>query len=102
MLRRNFYKYAAQKPSSLLTKSFNVMPLIVALTFILACISTTYPSSILVAASQSGIYGDNGHDQTILHHALNEEEKIAASYDILEFLGLPERPRRKHSHLSLR
>lgn len=69
---------------------------------LIGCLSSFYPSSILVTASQSGIYVDNGRDQTIMHRALDEDEKVAASYDILEFLGLPERPRRKHSHLSLR
>lgn len=66
------------------------------------CLTLFNPSSIFVDASQSGIYVDNGHDQTIMHRTLDEEEKVAASYEILEFLGLPERPRRKHAHLSLR
>ncbi|XP_039959233.1 protein 60A [Bactrocera neohumeralis] len=57
---------------------------------------------MLVAASQSGIYIDNGVDQTIMHRALDEDDKMNVSYEILEFLGLAERPRRKHGHLSLR
>ena len=92
-------------------KNFYVLPqqarvsykvVLFALAVIIDCLAVHYPSSILVNASQSGIYIDNGHDQTIMHRALDEEEKMAASYDILEFLGLPERPHRKHSHLSLR
>lgn len=59
-------------------------------------------SRMLVAASQSGIYIDNGVDQTIMHRALDENDKMDVSYEILEFLGLSERPRRKHGHLSLR
>lgn len=57
---------------------------------------------MLVGASQSGIYIDNGVDQTIMHRALDEDDKMNVSYEILEFLGLSERPRRKHGHLSLR
>ncbi|TMW42304.1 hypothetical protein DOY81_012616 [Sarcophaga bullata] len=95
----------------LILRSFNVLPqqsrvsykvALFALVVILDYLTVHYPSSISVNASQSGIYIDNGHDQTIMHRALDEEEKMAASYDILEFLGLPERPRRKHGHLSLR
>ncbi|XP_037936720.1 protein 60A-like [Teleopsis dalmanni] len=58
--------------------------------------------NILVSASQSGIYIDNGLDQTVMQRTLDEDDKIHVSYEILEFLGLAERPRRKHSHLSLR
>lgn len=113
MFHRNT-KISALEPLSLLYKLWHfcvsisncstlcLMPAVLVLTFFLGCITTQYPSSILVAASQSGIYVDNGRDQTIMHRVLDEDEKIAASYDILEFLGLPERPRRKHGHLSLR
>lgn len=71
-------------------------------TFLLDYSSVNPSSSIIVAASPSGIYVDNGRDQTVMHHMLDDEEKMAAAYDILEFMGLPERPRRKHGHLSLR
>lgn len=59
----------------------------------------------LVEASQSGIYIDNGIDQTVMHRLLDEDEKIEASNDILDFLGLPDRPPHKSrhgGHLSLR
>ncbi|XP_055845986.1 protein 60A-like [Episyrphus balteatus] len=56
----------------------------------------------ILLASQSGIYMDNGVDQTIMHRILDDSERIDVEDEILEFLGLPERPRRKHSHLSLR
>lgn len=59
----------------------------------------------LAEASQSGIYVDNGVDQTVMHRALDEDEKLEASDNILEFLGLPDRPPRHAlhgEHLSLR
>ncbi|XP_073828314.1 protein 60A-like [Musca autumnalis] len=59
-------------------------------------------SSITVNAIQSGIYIDNGRDQTVIHHILDEDERRAAAYDILDLMGLHDRPRRKHGHLSLR
>lgn len=59
-------------------------------------------SRTTVSASQSGIYVDNGFDQTVIQRALNDEDKKDVSLEILEFLGLSTRPRRKHGHLSLR
>lgn len=80
-----------------------LMSAIVLTTLVLSCIDVIpSSSSIFVSARQSGIYVDNGREQTIMHHLLDEMETLSASYDILEFLGLPERPRRKHNHLSLR
>lgn len=54
-----------------------------------------------VYASQSGIYVDDGH-QTILHHQLTRDETHEVEYEILELLGLPDRPRKRHIHPSLR
>lgn len=54
-----------------------------------------------VYASQSGIYIDDGH-QTVLHHQLSREETHEVEYEILELLGLPDRPRKRHIHPSLR
>lgn len=62
-------------------------------------------SGWLAEAGQSGIYVDNGVDQTVMHRALDEDEKMEASDNILEFLGLPDRPPRQGlhgGHLSLR
>ncbi|XP_068144741.1 protein 60A [Drosophila tropicalis] len=56
-----------------------------------------------VGATQSGIYIDNGKDQTIMHRMLSEDDKLDVSYEILEFLGIAERPMHHNSHqLSLR
>ena len=54
-----------------------------------------------VAASLTGIYVDNG-EQTVLHHALSSDETHEVEHEILELLGLPDRPRKKHTHPSLR
>lgn len=55
-----------------------------------------------VFGSLSGFYADNGVDQTIMHRAITEDDAQAVEHEILELLGLPDRPRKKHSHPSLR
>lgn len=52
-------------------------------------------------ARLSGVYGDNGHDQTIIHHTLTHTDQREVEHEILELLGLPERPRR-NIHPSIR
>lgn len=52
-------------------------------------------------ASLSGLYVDNGVDQTIMHHALTQDDVQEMEHEILELLGLPDRPRKKHIHPSL-
>lgn len=51
--------------------------------------------------SVSGVYVDNG-DQTVMHHALTADDTEEVEREILELLGLPDRPRKKHVHPSLR
>lgn len=89
----------------------NMFSYLLLLTFCLVVSLNDFPAktnngnggSALVYASQSGIYIDNGIDQTIMHRVLDDNDKLDVSYEILEFLGLSERPRHKHGgHLSLR
>jgi TGF-beta propeptide len=55
-----------------------------------------------VYASVSGIYVDDGH-QTVLQHQLSRDETHEVEHEILDLLGLADRPRRKrHIHPSLR
>lgn len=50
-----------------------------------------------------GLYIDNGIDQTVMHRALTQDDAQEVEHEILELLGLPERPRKKHNiHPSLR
>lgn len=53
---------------------------------------------VLVAAAAeaalSGLYIDNGVDQTLIHHSLTQHERLVVEHEILELLGLGERPRR--------
>ncbi|XP_017070410.1 protein 60A [Drosophila eugracilis] len=73
----------------------------VGLGLVLFIFVATTPMS--VEATQSGIYIDNGKDQTIMHRVLSEDDKLDVSYEILEFLGIAERPTHLSSHqLSLR
>lgn len=56
-----------------------------------------------VCATLSGFYVDNGNDQTVMHRALTQDDVQEVEHEILELLGLPERPRRRHNiHPSLR
>ncbi|KAL6254675.1 hypothetical protein P5V15_013982 [Pogonomyrmex californicus] len=41
----------------------------------------------------SGLYVDNGFDQTVIHRVINNREKREVEYEILDLLGLPDRPR---------
>ncbi|KAH8272877.1 hypothetical protein KR018_006665 [Drosophila ironensis] len=69
---------------------------LVAVVFLVTLLAST-------EATQSGIYVDNGRDQTIMHRVLSEDDKLDVSYEILEFLGIAERPTHLSSHqLSLR
>lgn len=55
-------------------------------------------------ASLSGFYVDNGFDQTVMHRMLSPKDAEHVEHEILELLGLPDRPpRRKHGiHPSMR
>lgn len=55
-------------------------------------------------ASLSGFYVDNGLDQTVMHRMLSPKDAEHVEHEILELLGLPDRPpRRKHGiHPSMR
>ncbi|CAK1549825.1 unnamed protein product [Leptosia nina] len=49
---------------------------------------------VVASASFSGLYIDNGVDQTIIHHSMTRHERQVVEHEILELLGLGERPRR--------
>ncbi|EGI59270.1 PREDICTED: protein 60A isoform X1 [Acromyrmex echinatior] len=41
----------------------------------------------------SGLYVDNGFDQTVVHRVVSQREKYEVEHEILNLLGLPDRPR---------
>ncbi|KYN44416.1 Protein 60A [Trachymyrmex septentrionalis] len=41
----------------------------------------------------SGLYVDNGFDQTVVHRVVSQYEKREVEHEILNLLGLPDRPR---------
>lgn len=41
----------------------------------------------------SGLYVDNGYDQTMVHRVVSQREKREVEHEILNLLGLPDRPR---------
>ena len=45
----------------------------------------------------SGLYVDNGMDQTVIHRVVSPEEKREVEHEILNLLGLPDRPPKHHS-----
>lgn len=40
----------------------------------------------------SGLYVDNGFDQTVIHRVVSQREKHEVEHEILNLLGLPDRP----------
>lgn len=50
-----------------------------------------------VEAVLSGLYIDNGVDQTVIHHSMTRHERLVVEHEILELLGLGERPRRSQA-----
>lgn len=57
---------------------------------------------IIVNAAMSGLYVDNGLDQTVMYRPMTHEDQQEVEHEILQLLGLPDRPRKRHSHPSLR
>lgn len=50
----------------------------------------------------SGFYIDNGIDQTVREKSIPLQERQEIEHEILELLGLPDRPNTQHVHPSLR
>lgn len=55
-------------------------------------------SITVVHAVLSGLYVDNGVDQTIIQRTLSTKEKQDVSHDLLNLLGLPLRPKHLFSN----
>lgn len=55
-----------------------------------------------VEATVSGFYVDNGMDQSVMHRMMSPSDAQEVEHEILEMLGLPDRPRKKHIHPSMR
>lgn len=51
----------------------------------------------LVCARLSGIYYDNGVDQTVIQRLLTRQEKREMEHEMLSLLGLPSRPKPRPS-----
>lgn len=49
---------------------------------------------VTAEAVLSGLYIDNGIDQTVIQHSMTRDERLVVEHEILELLGLGERPRR--------
>lgn len=49
--------------------------------------------NIALSARMSGLYIDNGYDQTVVHRVVSQREKREVEHEILNLLGLPDRPR---------
>ncbi|XP_026757262.1 protein 60A [Galleria mellonella] len=57
------------------------------------CFAIVALFTVLCEASLSGLYIDNGVDQTVIHHSMTRHERLVVEHEILELLGLGERPR---------
>lgn len=62
----------------------------------ISLILTTILSDLSSTERLSGLYIDNGFDQTIVHRVVSKREKREVEHEILTLLGLPDRPRNNH------
>lgn len=69
---------------------------------VLLLLGLSFSSNGGIHGSLSGFYVDNGLDQTVMHRSLSQDDAEEVEHEILELLGLPDRPRKKHGHPSLR
>uniref|UniRef100_A0A182J0T4 TGF-beta family profile domain-containing protein n=1 Tax=Anopheles atroparvus TaxID=41427 RepID=A0A182J0T4_ANOAO len=58
--------------------------------------------AVIGMVSSSGFYIDNGRDQTVREKSVSLHERQEIEHEILELLGLPDRPNKQHVHPSLR
>jgi len=66
--------------------------------FLFALLIFVAVSSDLGSAERmTGLYVDNGFDQTVVHHVVSQQEKREVEREILNLLGLPDRPRNPHN-----
>lgn len=66
---------------------------LVALLLLVPAILATSLSGSARAERISGLYVDNGFDQTVVHRVVSQREKREVEHEILNLLGLPDRPR---------
>lgn len=66
------------------------------------CFALLFVFAIVVQARISGFYGDNGLDQTVIHRTLSQKDRESMEHEILDFLGIPDRPHHHKHHPSLR
>lgn len=66
---------------------------------VLQCTLFALPLFVAVVyTASSGLYIDNGVDQTIIQRTLSSREKQDVSHDLLNLLGLPVRPKHLFSN----
>lgn len=69
-------------------------------TFMLKCVLLVV-SLGLVYCANSGLYIDNGKGQTVLERFISRSEKVKFEQEMLNFLGLPRKPRRSFNSSEL-
>lgn len=56
--------------------------------------SVLFCALVVVQSSLSGLYVDNGLDQTVIQRGMTHRERMLVEHEILDLLGLPNRPRK--------
>lgn len=74
---------------------FNVVNMSVRPLSILLFLTTILGDLISIGSTErmSGLYVDNGFDQTVVHRVVSQREKRELEHEFLNLLGLPDRPR---------
>lgn len=56
--------------------------------------SVLFCALVVVQSSLSGLYVDNGLDQTVIQRGMTHRERMLVEHEILDLLGLPNRPKK--------
>ncbi|XP_055585731.1 protein 60A-like [Uranotaenia lowii] len=56
----------------------------------------------IISGGLSGFYVDSGFGQTVIESSITNDDKQSIEHEILQLLGLPERPTKRNEHISIR
>lgn len=71
---------------------------------IVACIAafSVLDNCVAYSSRPAGVYVDNGYDQTKIERVMSRQDKREMELEILNLLGLPNRPNRRYANGTLK